>query len=108
MTIKTSDTHPLSVTWIDESLPGKVGLTFAPGKHCRGAYAGGTWKRDLRKDLDRLAEVHQVGLLVCLLQDHELASSIRLATTRPTTRPSRSSATKCGRRKPGFRAATSR
>lgn len=74
MTTKTSDSHPLYVTWIDESLPGKVGLTFAPGKHCAGAYAGGFWERDLVKDLDHLVAAYQTGLLVCLLQDHELRS----------------------------------
>ena len=74
MTTKTSDSHPLYVTWIDESLPGKVGLTFAPGKHCAGAYAGGFWERDLAKDLDHLVAAYDTGLLVCLLQDHELRS----------------------------------
>lgn len=72
MTTKTSDSHPLYVTAIDESRPGRVGLTFAPGKHCAGAYAGGVWKRDLVKDLDHLVAEYRTGLLVCLLEDHEL------------------------------------
>jgi protein-tyrosine phosphatase len=74
MTPKTSDTDPLYVTWIDESLQGKVGLTFAPGKRGAGAWAGGVWHRDLKKDLDHLVAAHDVGLLVCLLEDHELRS----------------------------------
>ena len=74
MTTKTSDSHPLYVTWIDESLPGKVGLTFAPGKHCAGAYAGDFWERDLARDLDHLVATYETGLLVCLLEDHELRS----------------------------------
>ena len=74
MTTKTSDSHPLYVTQIDDSRPGKVGLTFAPGKHCAGAYAGGFWARDLAKDLDHLVAEYKTGLLVCLLEDHELSA----------------------------------
>lgn len=72
MTSKTSDSHPLYVTTIDRSRPGTVSLTFAPGKRGTGKYADGTWARDLTKDLDRLVTTYQTGLLVCLLEDHEL------------------------------------
>lgn len=69
----TSDSHPLYVTVIDTSRPGHVALTFAPGKHDEGNYSGATWARDLRKDLDRLVSEYRTGLLVVLLEDHELA-----------------------------------
>lgn len=69
----TSDSHPLHVTLIDTSRPGHVALTFAPGKHDEGIYSGATWARDLRKDLDRLVSEYRTGLLVVLLEEHELA-----------------------------------
>lgn len=72
MKTKTSDSHPLYVTQIDNSRPGTMGLTFAPGKHCAGAHAGGYWARDLAQDLDHLVAEYKTGLLVCLLEDHEL------------------------------------
>jgi ADP-ribosyl-[dinitrogen reductase] hydrolase len=69
--IKTSDTHPIYVSWIVDAMPGKVGLTFAPGKHATSKYEGGRWERDLAKDLDKLV-ADGMGLQVCLLEDHEL------------------------------------
>ncbi len=72
-TIKTSQSHPLYVTWLDDGLPGKVGITMAPGKRGEALYAGGRWERDLTTDLDHLVSAHGAGLLVCLLEDHELA-----------------------------------
>ncbi len=79
MTIKTSDSHPLYATTIDDSQPGHVLLTMAPGKQCAGAYAGGFWKRDVQKDLDQLVSAYNAGMLVCLLEDHEL-SSLKIPT----------------------------
>ena len=72
--IKTSITHPLYTTIIDDDLPGTVSLTIAPGKHCHALFAGGEWQRDVVTDLDRLVETYNIGLLVCLLEDHELES----------------------------------
>lgn len=72
MEIKTSDTHPIRVDWLPLELPGKVGLTFAPGKHQPAAYTNGIWERDLGKDLDRLVGEYGMQLQVCLLEDHEL------------------------------------
>ncbi|MCC6622731.1 MAG: dual specificity protein phosphatase family protein [Deltaproteobacteria bacterium] len=69
---KTSDSHPLYVSIIDDSRPGRVGLTFAPGKRSDSAIDGGTWARDLDKDLDRLVSEYRAGLLVSLVEDHEL------------------------------------
>ncbi len=68
--VMTSATHPLRVDWIVRDLPGAVGLTLAPGKHAP-SLEGGSWRRDLQADLDRLV-ADGVGLLVCLLEDHEL------------------------------------
>ncbi len=66
---RTSATHPLEVGWI---VPGRVGLTFAPGKHAPSTL-GAPWQRDLRADLDVLARLG-VGTLVSLVEEHELKS----------------------------------
>lgn len=71
---RTSETDPIEVAIIDTSRPGSVALTFAPGKHGSSAYAERGWARDLEQDLERLAGHHGAGLLVCLLEDQELAS----------------------------------
>ncbi|MCP4501160.1 MAG: hypothetical protein GY822_14470 [Deltaproteobacteria bacterium] len=68
----TSTTHPIRMDWISKKLPGHLGLTFAPGKHATSKFTGGTWERDLDLDLQRLKEEYKIGLLVCLLEDHEL------------------------------------
>jgi len=74
LSTRTSTTHPLRVDWLpDLGLPGRVGLTFAPGKRSVSRYLGGAWARDLEADLARLVEVERVAVLVCLLEDHELA-----------------------------------
>lgn len=68
----TSETHPIWVDWIDTALwPGRLGLTFAPGK--KGAsvlQAGVVHDRDLAADLDRLAR-QGVNVLVPLIEAHE-------------------------------------
>lgn len=68
----TSETHPIRVDWIDTALwPGRLGLTFAPGK--KGAsvlQAGVTHDRDLAADLDRLAQ-QGVTVLAPLIEEHE-------------------------------------
>lgn len=69
---RTSSSHPIRVDWINDDLPGKIGLTFAPGKRARSTYQAGRWERDLRMDLDRLVDVHGMRVQVCLLEDHEL------------------------------------
>ena len=68
--MKTSTTHAIIVNWIHTDRPGKVGLTFAPGKKARGI--DGHWHRDLATELDHLVNEYSAGLLVCLLQNHEL------------------------------------
>ncbi|TNF26521.1 MAG: protein-tyrosine-phosphatase [Deltaproteobacteria bacterium] len=67
----TSAESPIGVGWIWSEGPGRVGLTFAPGKHEHSLY-GTHWERSLSEDLDRLRDVHAVDALVCLLEDHEL------------------------------------
>lgn len=73
MTTKTSTTDPIFINWIIDDLPGKVGLTFAPGKHSHSKYGGGRWERDLAADLDKLVALG-MGMQVCLLEDQELSS----------------------------------
>jgi len=69
---------PLRVDWIDQQhvgdgRPGRLGLTFLPGKH--GAsfrYPGRVYRRDLDLDITDLLG-QGVGVLVLLVEDHELA-----------------------------------
>ena len=70
--LKTSETDPLQVGWLAGPWPGRVGLTFAPGKQQADALSG-AWMRDLQLDLHQLRMVHDAQQLVCLLEDHELA-----------------------------------
>lgn len=71
-TIRTSHSHPLLVDWLTSIPEGRVGLTFAPGKHSTSVYIPGTlWRRDLGLDLDELVR-QGVTDLVCLLQDQDL------------------------------------
>ena len=71
MAVRTSLTHPISVGWLSLPWPGRVGLTFAPGKWQPNA-ATGSWERDLAVDLARLRNEFEAAHLVCLLEDHEL------------------------------------
>ena len=70
-TIKTSHTDPIFVSWLPVA-PGRLGLTFAPGKHQTSASSGAVWRRDLDEDLARLKTFHGVDRLICLLGDREL------------------------------------
>ncbi len=69
--IRTSQTHPIRVDFLPTLQDGKVGLTFAPGKHSTSK-GGARWERDLADDLDRLVQEFGTAVLVCLLEDHEL------------------------------------
>ena len=52
-------------------LPGRLGLTRAPGRWAPGRNPeSGAW---LREDLDALARVHGARVLVTLLEQHEIA-----------------------------------
>lgn len=71
------DDHPLRVDWLDrgslgDERPGRLGLTFLPGKHGASLrYPGRVYDRDLDEDLASLA-ANGVGTLVLLVEDHEL------------------------------------
>ncbi|MBK6528919.1 MAG: cyclin-dependent kinase inhibitor 3 family protein [Deltaproteobacteria bacterium] len=82
-TLRTSVTDPLRCSFLPPEatgLPGKLGLTMCPGRR-QHAISGIRWKRDLAADLDRLAEVEGVNVLVTLVEDDELerlgASNLR-------------------------------
>jgi protein-tyrosine phosphatase len=71
--LRTSDTDPIRVDFIDpaeHSLPGRLGLTFAPGKCGRGVYAN--WDRSLAKDLARLRDEYGTKVLVTLIEAFEM------------------------------------
>jgi protein-tyrosine phosphatase len=71
MTIRTSDSHPLRVDFFEElPLPGRLGLTMAPGKKGSSNY-GAPWDRDLESDLERLISAYRTDLLVSLLEPYE-------------------------------------
>lgn len=68
---------PLRVDWLGRSElggpPGRLGLTFLPGKHGPSVrYPGRVYRRDLRRDLATLREVG-VRHLLLLVDDAELA-----------------------------------
>lgn len=72
---RTSTTHPLRVDFVDTvdlKLPGRLGLTFAPGKKQRHAQTG-SWDRDLETDLRALKNDFKTDLLVSLIEEHEFA-----------------------------------
>lgn len=72
MKVRTSETDPIRLDCLPAGLvpaPGRLGLTFAPGK--KGPGLDGAWRRDLRLDLARLREVYGVGAIVNLLEEHE-------------------------------------
>jgi protein-tyrosine phosphatase len=71
--ILTSDSDPIRVDFVPPAAhgtPGRLGLTFAPGKSMHGSY--GAWNRDLAKDLVRLREHYEAKVLVTLLEEFEL------------------------------------
>lgn len=75
MITATSASHLLRVDFLPTQvlgLPGRLGMTFAPGKKDRGREV--IWNRDLDQDLDRLRHVFCADGLVSLVQDHELAN----------------------------------
>lgn len=71
------DDRPLRVDWLapgslGDGRPGRLGLTFLPGKHGPSfRYPGRVYRRDLDEDLASLA-ADGVRVLVLLVEDHEL------------------------------------
>jgi ADP-ribosyl-[dinitrogen reductase] hydrolase len=68
--IRTSQSHPLEIAWLDVPSGWRVGLTFAPGKRGR-ARGGYRWERDLGTDLDLVAK-SGIRTIACLVEAHEL------------------------------------
>jgi ADP-ribosylglycohydrolase len=67
--VRTSQTHPIHVDFLPReacSLPGRLGLTIAPGSKDWGA------QRDLTADLERLRGAFGTRVLVSFLDDAEL------------------------------------
>ena len=70
--IKTSQTHPLRIDWVQPlGVPGRIGMTFCPGKKQHDAMSGGDWDRDLALDIKAILEWDGT-VLVSLLEDHEI------------------------------------
>lgn len=67
---RTSDTHPITVSWILEHGGGRLGLCHCPGK--KVIRRGVQWDRCLEQDLQRLKRDYGVTTLVCLLSQAEL------------------------------------
>jgi predicted protein tyrosine phosphatase len=73
--ILTSDTSPIRVDFLPAEatrLPGRLGMTLAPGKV--GGGESGSWSRDLAQDLSRLREVYDAKHLVTLMEADELGA----------------------------------
>lgn len=69
---RTSANDPLRVDFLSAEvlgLPGRIGLTIAPGKRDRAR----RWDRDLDADLARLRDVDRADVLVSLMEEHEYA-----------------------------------
>jgi protein-tyrosine phosphatase len=69
---RTSASHPLRVDWLPVPWPGRIGLTFAPGKKQLKPASGIQWDRELAADVRRLGSEFETHHLVCLLEDKEL------------------------------------
>ena len=70
MKMRSSTNDPIQVAMLveaDHRLPGRIGLTIAPGKKDRGR----SWDRDLDTDLARLRGHFETDMLVSLLEPHE-------------------------------------
>jgi len=68
----TSDTHPIRVDVVPTpGLPGRLGLTFAPGKNAPSETARVHWLRDAETDLNALRKRHGTDVLVALLRPYE-------------------------------------
>ncbi len=75
---RTSTVHPIRVDFVDLShvpalrdAPGRLGMTFLPGKQ-RDGWTGLHW-RDLELDAEWLRDHWAVDAFVLLVEDHELA-----------------------------------
>jgi len=72
LNIRTSETDPLQIATITFPwLPGRIGLTFCPGKKGESTF-GGPWQRDLETDLAVIRD-WGASCLVTLMEEHELS-----------------------------------
>jgi protein-tyrosine phosphatase len=70
--VMTSETHPIYADFVPEEhtkVPGRLGMTFAPGMKTRGMR--GRWDRDLKTDLRVLREEYGADVLVSVIEEHE-------------------------------------
>ena len=70
--VMTSETHPIYADFVPEEhtkVPGRLGMTFAPGMKTPGQR--GRWERDLEADLRVLREKYGADVLVSVMEEHE-------------------------------------
>ena len=70
--LRTSETHPIYADFVPEvhtKVPGRLGMTFAPGMKTLGMR--GRWERDLEADLRVLREEYGADVLVSVMEEHE-------------------------------------
>ncbi len=70
--VMTSETHPIYADFVPEEhtkVPGRLGMTFAPGMKTRGMR--GRWDRALEADLRVLREEYGADVLVSVMEEHE-------------------------------------
>ena len=70
--VMTSETHPIYADFVSEEhtkVPGRLGMTFAPGMKTPGQR--GRWERDLEADLHVLRKEYGADTLVSVLEEHE-------------------------------------
>ena len=70
--VMTSETHPIYADFVPEEhtkVPGRLGMTFAPGMKTLGMH--GRWDRDLVADLRVLREEYGADVLVSVMEEHE-------------------------------------
>ncbi|WP_119067431.1 tyrosine-protein phosphatase [Rubrobacter indicoceani] len=73
--IRTSETHPIYADFVPADalgLPGRLGMTFAPGMKAT-SYKGFVWEREVVADLRELRGSSGTDVLVSLMEDFEYA-----------------------------------
>jgi protein-tyrosine phosphatase len=70
--LMTSETHPIYADFVPKEhmkVPGRLGMTFAPGMKTLGQR--GRWERDLQADLRVLRDEYGADVLVSVMEEHE-------------------------------------
>jgi ADP-ribosyl-[dinitrogen reductase] hydrolase len=71
MKLRTSETHPLIINWVESpSFTGKIGITLCPGKFQPISWSGG-WNRDLQTDISTIVETGSTTVIT-LIEDNEI------------------------------------